>query len=43
MNFENIPELKWQHGYYFALAMMSIVTLTILLWSWRKGWLRGED
>lgn len=43
MNFENIPELKWQHGYYFALATMGAVTFSILFWSWRKGWLRSED
>jgi len=43
MNFENIPELHWQNGYYFVLATMGAVTLTILFWSWRKGWLRAED
>jgi magnesium transporter len=31
MNF-NIPELKWPFGYWYSLALMASVTLTLLWW-----------
>ena len=31
MNFHNMPELSWQYGYPFALALMVMVATTILL------------
>ena len=39
MNFDFMPELKWQFGYAFAIALM--VTLDgVLFWKFRKaGWL----
>jgi len=39
MNFENMPELKWQYGYVMALALM--LALDLYLWyRFRKsGWL----
>ena len=30
MNFENMPELKWDYGYYFSLAVMVVVDLVPL-------------
>lgn len=39
MNFENMPETKWQYGYYLALGMMLITgigTLGIFRW---KHWI----
>jgi magnesium transporter len=52
MNFEpdvspyNMPELRWYHGYPFAIALMSVVALGIVIWFRRKGWMgpaaRGE-
>jgi magnesium transporter len=37
MNFERMPELKWVHGYPFALGLMGVVALGILLYFKRKG------
>lgn len=39
MNFENMPELKWQYGYYAVLAATAAVCV-FLYWRFRKaGWL----
>jgi magnesium transporter len=39
MNFEIMPELKWQYGYFFALGMMFAIC-AILYWRFKKsGWL----
>ncbi len=39
MNFENMPELSWEYGYPYSLVLMVSVTLALLLWVRRKGWL----
>ena len=39
MNFENMPELKTQWGYYVALAAMVVAGVVPLLWFKRKGWM----
>lgn len=39
MNFEHMPELKWDYGYGFAWGLMLAVTLTLLLYFRRKRWL----
>ena len=36
MNFENMPELKWQTGYFLALAVMLVVAVIIYWWFKRK-------
>lgn len=36
MNFEFMPELKWQKGYFFTLGLMVIISLCIYLWFKRK-------
>lgn len=39
MNYENIPELKWEYGYPFAIVLM-IVSAILPVWYFRrKGWL----
>jgi len=38
MNFQNMPELKWEDGYYFALALMSAVALVMYYFFRRKDW-----
>ncbi len=39
MNFEQMPELGWAHGYPFVLALMAI-TCAALYWIFkRRGWL----
>jgi magnesium/cobalt transport protein CorA len=39
MNFENMPELKWELGYFGALALMATVGLGLVGVFWRLGWL----
>jgi magnesium transporter len=43
MNFEHMPELHWIGGYPYVLGLMAVVTIAILAWFWRKGWLGGGD
>lgn len=40
MNFKHMPELEKPNGYYLSLVGMGLVTLGILLWFRRKGWLK---
>jgi magnesium transporter len=40
MNFENMPELKWYHGYPFALSLMITIVSVTFLYFKRKGWLK---
>jgi magnesium transporter len=46
MNFDtsrspwNMPELKWFYGYPFAVGVMALVAGTMLVYFWRRGWLR---
>jgi magnesium transporter len=39
MNFENMPELKWQLGYPAALLVMVLICLTLYRYFRRAGWL----
>lgn len=39
MNFEHIPELKWLHGYPFAVGLMVISAVLPYLLFKRRGWL----
>jgi magnesium transporter len=39
MNFENMPELKWIHGYRFALGLMVTVAALMGVFFWWKGWI----
>jgi len=39
MNFEFMPELKWQLGYPFALVLMFVSAVLPILYFKRKGWL----
>ena len=36
MNFENMPELTWQLGYFYTLALMAIIAAIIYYWFKRK-------
>jgi magnesium transporter len=38
MNFEIIPELKWDYGYLYALVLMLLTGLSIALYFRKKGW-----
>ncbi|RUU10441.1 magnesium transporter, partial [Mesorhizobium sp. M7A.T.Ca.TU.009.01.3.2] len=39
MNFDIIPELKWQLGYPFAIAMMVLSAILPFWYFRRRGWL----
>jgi magnesium transporter len=39
MNFEHMPELKWIHGYPFAMMLMVLSAVLPYLYFRRKGWL----
>jgi magnesium transporter len=39
MNFENMPELRTQNGYFLVLGIMAGVTLILLWYFWRRGWI----
>ena len=38
MNFEYMPELKWQNGYFLVLGIMTCIGILMFLWFKRKGW-----
>ncbi|MEQ9286209.1 MAG: magnesium/cobalt transporter CorA [Cyclobacteriaceae bacterium] len=39
MNFENMPELRYQNGYFMALGAMGVVFVGMLVYFKRKKWL----
>jgi len=43
MNFTHMPELSWLYGYPFALGIMAAITLGIMFWFRRKGWIGNRD
>jgi len=43
MNFENIPELKYQNGYFIIMACMLILGISLLAYFIKRGWLKRED
>ena len=44
MNFENMPELHSQHGYFITMIVMAIVAVILLIYFLRRGWIfQGED
>jgi magnesium transporter len=43
MNFENMPELKTRYGYFVVLGVMALVTVSLLIYFWRKGWILQRD
>ncbi len=36
MNFDNMPELKWEYGYFISLGVMVIICIIIYSWFKRK-------
>ena len=48
MNFDpnisplNMPELRWVYGYPAALLLMAVVSGSLVLFFFRKGWLGGD-
>lgn len=43
MNFENMPELKTERGYFVTLGAMAILTVILLWYFWRRGWIFQGD
>ncbi|MFN8389058.1 MAG: magnesium/cobalt transporter CorA [Bdellovibrionota bacterium] len=39
MNFKHMPELDWDYGYAFAWILMLLVTLGMVMFFRRKGWI----
>jgi magnesium transporter len=39
MNFDNIPELHWQNGYYYVWGFMLALVIGMLVYFKRKDWL----
>ncbi|HRH37698.1 MAG TPA: CorA family divalent cation transporter, partial [Flavobacteriales bacterium] len=39
MNFDNMPELHSENGYFIIMGFMSIVVVLMLIWFRRKKWL----
>ncbi len=39
MNFENMPELRTRYGYFAVLGLMILVTVLLLVYFWRRGWI----
>ncbi|MFE8699550.1 magnesium/cobalt transporter CorA [Cytobacillus sp. FJAT-54145] len=38
MNFEHMPELRWDWGYFLILSIMFIIGFSMFLWFKKKGW-----
>lgn len=43
MNFDHMPELKTEYGYFFVLGFMVLISTSIFFWFYKKGWLKNED
>ncbi|MBK6748639.1 MAG: magnesium/cobalt transporter CorA [Acidobacteria bacterium] len=43
MNFENMPELKSDRGYFLTLGAMALITVGLLFYFWRRGWIFQGD
>lgn len=39
MNFDNMPELKTEFGYFMTLGAMALITISLLFYFWRRGWI----
>ena len=43
MNFDNMPELRSRNGYYLTIAGMGLLTIILLFYFWRRGWIFQRD
>ena len=39
----NMPELNWYWGYPFCLGVMFAIALVLIIYFWRRGWLRNTS
>jgi magnesium transporter len=42
MNFEHMPELRWRYGYALVWGVIAAVSVALLWWFRRRGWLERE-
>jgi magnesium transporter len=42
MNFEFMPELKWRYSYFVMIGVMLVITVVMLRFFRRRGWLGGK-
>ena len=40
MNFHFMPELEWKYGYFAVLALMGVITVSLLVFFFRRGWFK---
>ena len=40
MNFKHMPELDYPYGYYTIIGVMVLITVSLLIYFYRKGWLK---
>ena len=40
MNFHFMPELEWRFGYFFVLGLMLLITVSLLVFFFRRGWFK---
>ncbi len=43
MNFQNMPELGTPFGYFITLGAMAFLTIVLLFYFWRRGWIFQRD
>jgi len=43
MNFENMPELKSRNGYFITLGVMAAISIFLLYYFWRRGWIFQKE
>lgn len=43
MNFDYMPELHHNNGYYYVLAVMFFISIVIFIWVYKKGWLKRPN
>ncbi len=43
MNFEHMPELKSEYGYFIILGIMLLISTGLFIWMYRRGWIKGLD
>ena len=39
MNFDNMPELRTQNGYFYTMGGMAVLAAGLILYFRRRGWL----
>ncbi len=43
MNFDILPGKDWQHGYWITIGVMALITVILLIYFWRRGWIFQGD